>query len=175
VDKEQGTEGTLVRVFQHGWNLFGMYRMKVVKSDCDSTQFKLYEYTNGQFEKVKEPKIGRAYWLYNAGKECSLESIPQNTETFKDLKELQPGWNFVPVIAPMIGKKTEELGCSLRAAYFYKIDHWESAMGHEFQPGDISNAFVAYSDNACALGNTTEEEPTPPPLPPIDLTQEVSP
>lgn len=171
VEKESSEQRFAINI-NKGWNLFSIPPMKVISSSCDTQKFRIFEYENGEFKKVKEPKGLRGYWLYNKGDACEVKAVYTNGESFKDLLPLQPKWNFAPVIGGMFGKTPMDLGCDLQAAFLFENGEWTNAKDRKFSIKDLGKAFVAYSNAQCQLGQQEPEPQIPafPGFPLIDVS-----
>ncbi len=158
VSKKINDKSITMKIYS-GWNLFSLPgELEVIKSNCDSTEFRLFEYNKetGEYSAVKEPKAGKAYWLNNKGISCAISANIKSPASMKGIK-ITPKWNFVAITPDMIGTKirliTEE--CKPKAAYFFNTEskNWQNAFDKTLSIGDLGKAFVLYATQECTLGS----------------------
>ena len=170
VVKKKGSDLVMKLELHNGWNLFsipGEIRQVIEASDCESDNFRLFEYVNGSFVKVETPEKGKAFWLYNSGKTCSVKAVIGEAISMNEINPLTVKWNFVPVTVDMIGSKIREIAsdCNPKAAFFFNSasGKWQNALNREINTSDLGKAFALYATNACSLGSTSTG--TTPPIP----------
>ena len=180
VVKKKGSNVEMKLTIDNGWNLFSLPGdLDIISSsECDSSDLKLFEYIPGEntFVAAENPVAGKAYWLYNPGKTCSVKAIVREAIPMSEIDSLVVGWNFVPVTVDMIGSKMRDIGshCDLKAAYFYNASSlkWQDAMDRTISASDLGKAFAVYARNACSLGAASTEPgipmPTLPDLPNVE-------
>ncbi len=160
VVKKRGSNIEMKLELHNGWNLFSIPGdLDVISSsECDSSNLKLFEYIpkKNTFVEVETPEKGKAYWLYNPGKTCSVKAIVREAVSMSEIDPLVVGWNFVPVTVDMIGSKMRDIGaqCDLKAAYFYNAAgrNWQNAMDRTISASDLGKAFAVYANKACSFG-----------------------
>jgi len=156
-------------ILEKGWNLFSMPGvMDTEKNTCDSSSFRLFEYNpeSKSFDKVTEPVLGKAYWLYNSGKTCVAKATVREATPLSKLPRLSKGWNFTAIVLDMQGSKITELGdCKISKAFVWNAasKKWEKALTRTINVGDLGKAFAVYAESACSLsaGSETEQPPMP--------------
>ncbi len=180
VVKRKGSNTEMKLEIHKGWNLFSIPGdLDVISSsECESSDFKLFEYiaSEKRFEKVSEPKKGKAYWLYNPGNSCQVQAVVREYIGVHKIDSLIAGWNFVPVTVDMIGTTIGKLGedCGLKAAFFYNAtsNKWEPALDKKIGENDLGKAIAVYATNACSLGNVTHIPEPIPAFPELPGTEE---
>ena len=155
-------------VLSQGWNLFSMPGdLQAESTNCESSNFKLFEYNAGskEFDKVVNPVAGHAYWLYNSGKSCEAKAIIREAATLESTSSLEKGWNFVAVLPEMLGSKITDFGnCSLKSAFEWNAasKKWEKALTRALNNSDLGKALAVNALEACSLsGESTELPPMP--------------
>ncbi|MDD5163082.1 MAG: hypothetical protein PHD95_02625 [Candidatus ainarchaeum sp.] len=168
VVKEKGLGRQIVIQINKGWNLFSLPgEMNSGNSDCDSSNFKIFEYNKRQnkFEIVSSPKIGKAYWIYNAGKTCTAKGTIGKAATFGDLESIGTGWNFIGIIPEMAGKTINEAGnCSFTSAFTFNsaAQKWEKALDKKISENNLGEAMAVFSQGTCNWVAVSETPPMPP-------------
>jgi hypothetical protein len=168
VVKEKGLDKQIVIQISNGWNLFSLPgEMNSGNSDCDSGNFKIFEYNKAlnKFEIVSSPKIGKAYWIYNAGKTCTAKGNIGKAATFEDLETIGTGWNFIGIIQGMVGKTINEAGnCRFTSAFAFNSasQKWEKALDKKILENNLGEAMAVFSETTCSWVAVSETPPMPP-------------
>jgi hypothetical protein len=168
VVKEKGLDKQIVIQINNGWNLFSLPgEMNSGNSDCDSSNFKIFEYNKAlnKFEIVSSPKIGKAYWIYNAGKTCTAKGNIGKAATFEDLETIGTGWNFIGIIQGMVGKTINEAGnCRFTRAFTFNSasQKWEKALDKKISENNLGEAMAVFSETTCSWADVSETPPMPP-------------
>ncbi len=153
-----------------GWNLFGYPGEldSIGVNNCDASSFVLFHYNGTTFEKISEPKIGHAYWLYNRGNACNAKVSIKREAPLHTAGVLRVGWNFIPVTPAMgtnISDLVEKSGCTLKAAYRYDAanKNWDILLNSSNLQDYLGEGIALYSSNACVLGGASTEPDIPMP------------
>ncbi len=179
VVRKKPLNNTLKIEIANGWNLFSLPgEIEAENNGCETSSWKIFEYRpkENRYERVQKPIEGKAYWIYNPGKQCTVRASIRNPVSISQLDSLVVGWNFVPFTTDMIGKKLTDLGnCKIRAAYLYHPNNpengrWQGgkAINWTISESNLGSAVAVYVTSACQLGNSNEN---PPELPDVETEE----
>lgn len=165
-------------VFKTGFNLISTPgTVGIASSNCESSNaFVLFEYDaqSKTFRKVDSVSSGRAYWLFNPGKSCEAKATIRQKAALSDVPMLYKGWNFVPIVPEMVGKKITDFGCSISSAYYWNASslNWEKVLTKTINASDYGKGFAVKADADCRLASEDNEQPPMPGPVPVPETSE---
>ena len=174
--KEKSTGINFMFVISKGWNLFaipGEIRT-LGQNECGLSNSRLFEFnaqTQG-FDKITEPRPGKAYWLYNPNEKCKADVELVKPVSMYELEQLQKGWNFVPILFGMIGSTLSEMGnCEFNGAFVYdtETNQWNNVLGTEIGRSLLGKGIAVNVQETCSLlgADTIDEIPELPALPEV--------
>ncbi|MEM0359842.1 MAG: hypothetical protein QXK06_00715 [Candidatus Diapherotrites archaeon] len=169
---EKGTGIEFKIAIGKGWNLFSIPgEIKATElNKCNLSNFRLFEYKNGQFVKAQKAEPGKAYGLYNPSEACTIKAKLIKPVSLFELKPLQKGWNFVPVLKDMLGSQPGKMGkCNMKGAFFYDSEgkQWVKAMETTLGEQHFGKALAVYAETGCSLASPDIPIPEIPALPEI--------
>jgi len=170
VVKNKSTGLKFKLVIGKNWNLFSLPgEIRTVSSnECQSSDFRLFEYNPAgkAFTPVLKPEFAKTYWLYNPGGECVADAELVEAVSIYELEDLYEGWNFVPILRDMIGKKIGGMGdCELKGAFFFSGGVWEKALDTEIGREHLGKGLAVYAAGKCSLISAGIPVPDIPELP----------
>ncbi|MFH1234578.1 MAG: hypothetical protein V1493_03110 [Candidatus Diapherotrites archaeon] len=167
---EKGTGIEFKISIAKGWNLFSIPgEIKTSElSNCSLGDFRLFEFKDGKFEKAGKAEAGKAYWLYNPKEACTIKAVLIKPVSLFELKPLQAGWNFVPVLKDMLGAQIGKMGdCKLKGAFIYDTTgkQWVKALETTLATGHFGTALAVYAEDKCILASPDTPIPEIPEMP----------
>ncbi|GEM_PF-6324890 len=168
---KKGSNITIEYYLPKGWSLFSLPgTMDTVSSDCETSKIKLFEYLpqEKKFVAVSTPKEGKAYWLFNSGKDCKAKGMLREAIGIEKIGALLKGWNFVPITQDMISNTIKEIAadCELKSAWQYaQGSDWKNVLENKITEQDLGKAIAVMALKECKLGISTSPVPPMPPTP----------